>query len=421
MEHGNTRQEYENTKHANTKQGIFNKDIILILIATFFYMGSFMVITPVITGFTGSLGARASMTGIIGGLMNLCALICRPFIGNLADKISKYKLSLIGGVLMAVACFGYLTAASPAVVALMRVINGIGYAACSVCMSTWMANLLPKDKIGSGMGIYGTVNALAMAAAPALGVLIFQTIGYRPTFVIGTVFSISIIVVIQFVGDKGEPELPAETAGLSSTDIKQEPGPHARLEILDINVLPIALIMMMFALPYCATQSFLVSYAAKRHLAVTVSLFFPFYAAVLLVLRLSLKRFFDTLPFHYFLLGSSLSAGAGILSLTFMHNNTMMFFASLFIAGGYGIMCSVSQSTAILLAGEGRRGLANSTYYIGLDLGMTLGPIVGGFLMGNVGARYFYPIFLLTVPAGLLIFIISKMRQRSYVLSESES
>ncbi|MCI8645576.1 MAG: hypothetical protein HFE76_02000 [Firmicutes bacterium] len=38
--------------------------------------------------------------------------------------------------------------------------------------------------------------------------------------------------------------------------------------------------------------------------------------------------------------------------------------ACIFMAGGYGIMCSVAQSTAILLAGEGRRGLANSTYMV---------------------------------------------------------
>lgn len=39
-------------------------------------------------------------------------------------------------------------------------------------------------------------------------------------------------------------------------------------------------------------------------------------------------------------------------------------YAALFMAGGYGIMCSVCQSTAILLAGPEHRGLANSTYYI---------------------------------------------------------
>lgn len=77
---------------------------------------------------------------------------------------------------------------------------------------------------------------------------------------------------------------------------------------------------------------------------------------------------------------------------------------------GYGIMCSVCQSTAILLAGEERRGLANSTYYIGLDLGMTLGPVIGGFLYGTLDLTWFYPVLLLTIPLNLFVYIFAKKR-----------
>ena len=36
------------------------------------------------------------------------------------------------------------------------------------------------------------------------------------------------------------------------------------------------------------------------------------------------------------------------------------------------------------MRGKEKRGLANSTYYIGLDLGMTLGPLIGGALYGGL-------------------------------------
>lgn len=68
-----------------------------------------------------------------------------------------------------------------------------------------------------------------------------------------------------------------------------------------------------------------------------------------------------------------MSALIAILLLAVMQNNLVLFVAAAFMAGGYGIMCSVCQSTAILLVGEEKRGLANSTYYIGFDLGMALG------------------------------------------------
>ncbi len=378
------------------RQSIYTRDVVLVLAASFFFFSSPMLITPLITGFSGSLGASAGLMGIIGGLMNLCSLFCRPLVGNLADRVSKYKLSFVGAGLMALACVGYLLSASPEAVVCFRLINGVGFACCSVCMSTWMSNMLPRDKVGTGMGVYGMMNALGMAVAPAIGVNLYQSFGYRPAFAAALACPVGTMLVIQFIRDKGEPELGAAGGG--------------KVQIADPKVLPIAAMIMLFAIPYCATQSFLVSYTETRGLNITVSLFFPLYAAVLLLLRLSLKGLFDRLPFRYFLWAGAASALVSILCLGLMNNNLVMFLAALFMAGGYGIMCSVCQSTAILLAGRERRGLANSTYYIGLDLGMTLGPVIGGFLYGNLDLSLFYPALLLTVPLELLVYFLFMRR-----------
>ena len=91
-----------------------------------------------------------------------------------------------------------------------------------------------------------------------------------------------------------------------------------------------------------------------------------------------------------------------------MHSTPVMLLAAAFMAGGYGIMCSVCQSTAILLAGPDKRGLANSTYYIGLDLGMALGTILGGVLYGAVAIDLFYPILAVTVPVGIVVYLLSR-------------
>lgn len=384
------------------KRNMYSKDIILVLAATFFYMSSPMLVTPLITGFTESIGGSAAVMGFVGGLMNLCSLFCRPFAGNLADRLSKYKVSLIGAVFMSLACIGYILAPNEAVVVTARIINGIGFACCSVCMATWMSNMLPKEKIGSGMGVYGTMNALGMAVAPAIGVSVYQRFGYRMAFCIALVISIAIIIVIQFIKDKGNPVQTEKTENIKPAgEITVKP----RLQVVDVKVLPIAFIIMLFAIPYCATQSFLVTYAEVRNLPVTVSMFFPTYAIVLIVLRLTLRNLFDKLPFHVFLLSSCICEFLAILLLAGMRNNIMMMLASVFLAGGYGIMSSVCQSTAMLLAGREKRGLANSTYYIGVDLGMTLGPMIGGALYGELDIRLFYPALMVTMPLAGVVYL----------------
>ena len=78
------------------EERLYSRDILLILGASFFYFSCPMLVTPIITGFSGSLGASAALMGLIGGMMNLCSLFCRPFAGNLADKIDKSRLSIAG-------------------------------------------------------------------------------------------------------------------------------------------------------------------------------------------------------------------------------------------------------------------------------------------------------------------------------------
>jgi len=375
-----------------TKERYLTKDIVLVLAASFFFMASPMMVTPLIAGFTESLGASAAIMGLMGGIMNLCSLFCRPFVGNLADKISKYHVAFIGSALMTLASIGYVLTPSAGLLLLARIIHGVGFSFCTVCLSTWMSNMLPRERIGQGMGLYGTMNALSMAISPSIGVFVYQHFGYRAAFVIATCAAIGTMTIIQFVKDKGQPIL--------NPSVQKKP-----LQFVDKKVLPVALIIALFTIPYYATQSFLVRYTETQGIGVTVGLFFPVYACVLLVLRLSLAKYFDKLPYGTFVIASCGSALGAMICLTFMESNLLMFAASAFMAGGYGIMCSVCQSTALLLAGPEKRGLANGTYYVGMDIGMATGPMIGGFLYGNVPGEWFYPCMMITIPMILVVYV----------------
>lgn len=372
------------------------RDIHLILAATFFYMMSPMMVTPLIVGYAGSLGAGAMVMGIIGGLMNICSLFCRPFVGNLADKVSKYRLSTVGALVMGVSCAGYVLSTDSAMLVASRLLNGIGYALCSVCIATWMSNMLPRGRVGSGMSMYGAMNALAMAVSPFLGVVMYQTVGYRLAFCFAAGSVLVSMLIMQAVRDRGVPA-PVQR--------------KERMHVADVHVLPFTLIILLFAVPYCATQSFIVTYADAMGLHVTVSLFFPLYAVALLVLRLALRRCFDTKPFRTFMLFGSFGALMSMVCLWLMDSDAVMAAGAFFMACGYGIMYSVCQSEAVLVSGTGHRGLANSTFYIGIDGGLALGPIVGGLIYGT-DPSMLYPVLMATVPLGLLVYCVYRLRTR---------
>ena len=383
------------TKPETSASQLFSRDTILLLICTFCYMCSSMLITPLIVGFTQSLGATTLVAGIVAAAMNLCSLVIRPFAGQLVDAVTKYKVAFIGGALLLVATLGYALAVAPWMVAIFRVINGVGFALSSICLATWFSSLLPRERIGAGMSYYGMMNALGMAVAPALGIWIYHQVSYRAAFLCGTLFSATIVILIQFVINKGHPYRRETTQPV-----------HHRLRIVQPRVVPLAIILMLLSIPYFATQSYIVEYVAVRHLSVSAGSFFIIYAIILLVVRLAFKDYFDRVPFKWFLLIGVGCNLVGMLGLTYLVNNWVMVLAAAGLAGGYGVMYSVCQATALLLAPLEEQGLANSTFYIGMDTGMVLGPIIGGALFDVLPVAWFYPVLLITLPLTAIVYIV---------------
>ena len=94
-----------NTNHAH--QSIYTRDVILVMAASFFFMFSTMLVTPLINGYALTLGVSAVIAGIITGSMSVVSLFLRPIAGNITDRFSKYRLSCIAGVLIFIGVVGY--------------------------------------------------------------------------------------------------------------------------------------------------------------------------------------------------------------------------------------------------------------------------------------------------------------------------
>lgn len=377
------------------EKSIYTKDVILVMAASFFFMFSTMFVNPLINGYAKSLGASSAFAGVIVGIMSIASMFLRPIAGNLTDKLSKYCLSLIGGILIMIGVIGYVIAPASNWLLIFRLINGAGFVLCTVCMSTWLAFLVPRAHVGQAMGFYGLMNALAMAVAPALAINVYQKTGYRLALIASAIAAFMMVIIIQLVGNRANPK---------KGTAKKKSGSSHQFKIIQKNVLPIALLTTLFAFPYFSTQADLVTYAQERHLNVNVGSFFFIYAVVLLVIRIFLKNFFDTVKFGIWFWVSIGATLIYLLLLSTMKNNLMMALAAAFMAIGYGVIYSILQSTALLLAPISEQGLASSTFYLGLDIGMAFGPIIMGLISDLLPIKFFYPIQLLLLPLMLIVY-----------------
>lgn len=377
-------------------KSIYSKDVILVMTASFLFLFGTMFNNPLINGYAESLGASSILAGVIVGIMSFAAMFLRPIAGNLTDKFSKYQLSFIGGVLILIGIVGYIISPNGELLLLFRIINGTGFVLCTVCMTTWIAFLVPRQHVGAAMGLYGLMNALAMSIAPAISINLYKVIGYRETMMLPAAATLIMIIIIQFVGNRAVP----------SPRQKEK----KQFKLISVNALPVALLMTCFGIPYFVTQADIVTYVAKMHMPVAVGSYFFIYAIVLLLIRTFLKNYFDTVRFGVWFWLSLVATAIYLVLLAYMNSNWMMALGAAGMAVGYGLIYSVLQSTALLLSPANEQGLGSATFYLGLDISMAFGPMLAGVVAKALPGRWFYLVQLIVVPLALIVYLIWRKR-----------
>lgn len=399
-------QEPAQPKSANQPhQSIYTRDVILVMAASFFFMFSTMLVTPLINGYALTLGVSAVIAGIITGSMSVVSLFLRPIAGNITDRFSKYRLSCIAGVLIFIGVVGYCIAPNGVWLIIFRLINGTGFVLATVCMTTWLGLLVPRNHVGEAMGFYGLMNALAMAIAPAVGIHFYKIIGYREALLLAAGAAFIMLVVIQFVSNHAYP-LVQDTSCTNSTNAcsTESKAPWKNVKILQKDAFPITLFMICFSIPYFATQADLVEYVEDASLHVSSGLFFIIYAVALLIIRVVFKKYFDLVRFGIWFWISTVAMAGYLLMMSFMSNDILMSIAAILLSIGYGVIYSVNQSTAMMLAPRSEQGLASSTFYIGLDIGMATAPMIGGVLATCVPHALFFPAMLVLLPLACMVY-----------------
>lgn len=378
----------------NNKERILTRDTVLVMLATILFQFSMMAINPIINGYAKYLGASSSIAGLIVGVMSIVSIILRPVAGNLTDRISKYALTSVGGILSLIGILGYIFTPNAKLLFVFRIINGMGFVLCTVCMATWLSFLVPRSRVGKAMGYYGLLNAASMAIAPFISVNLYPMIGYKATLGLSALAIVLMVITIQFIRNHAQPVKSKHSS--------------AEFKIVQKDVLPVAAIMCFLSIPYFATQADIVSYVAERHLHVNVAMFFLIYAVVLFIARISMKNLFDVVAYGKWFWGCTIAMALCLFFLSIMNNDWKMFLAASMMALGFGLLFSVSQSTSLLLAPMFEQGLANSTFYLGLDIGMATGPMLGGIMTEYLPLNLYYPIMLILLPVAITLYLKHK-------------
>jgi MFS family permease len=380
---------------------LYSPSFIAFGFANFFTVSSFGIffLLPL---FIKNHGGSESDMGIVMGVFSLAAVLCRPWISEMIDRIGRKRSYTLGSLIMTVFPLAYLLFRGslslfylPLI--LVRVIHGVGLAICFTAVFTYIADIIPESRLNEGIGIFGVTGLMGMAIGPLIGEIIIERFGFALFFITASaIASLGLIIHLPLNESFSRGYRPASPSFFSLLTKRA--------------ILPVAIIALVFGMGLAAIGNFISPFAKEQGLPF-ISLFYICYSSAAIVTRIGGGRLADRLGENRIIPYALLLTGGGLMVLIFPGGSTVLAVSGLMSGCGHGFLFPCLNTLLLRNEPIEIRGKITGIFTGGLDAGTFAGSIALGYI-GEVAG--FQALFL----AAGLAFILGIIIHRFYVISE---
>lgn len=325
----------------------------------------------------------------VGGLMItayvIAALLTRLFFGGRIDSWGVKRSLAIGTAINAISMVLYLVPMSFPALMVVRVIHGFAFAIMSGSAAAGAALVIPRERYGEGIGYFSMMQALATGVGPFVAILLtnifnsyFAMFACAAVIAVLAVLSLLLLDIPHVVRDD-ETELP-KTGGAQHMHVKR-----GISSLIQLSVVPLASVLFLCYLGYSGILSFVTLYAQERGLSDAVSLYFVIYAIVILISRPPVGRRVDRTGENSIIYWCFASLTIGLVILALAFNGPLLLISAAFVGFGIGATQSIVQAVIARDTPQNELGKANSTFFMSMDLGSGIGPIIIGAIIPFIG------------------------------------
>lgn len=316
-------------------------------------------------------GGTKTDIGLIMGVFALAATLCRPWVSQLIDRLGRKHSYTIGSLLMTLLPCGYMLLSNDLAAAYLpllglRIVHGVGLALCFTACFTYVADIVPPNRLNEGIGMFGISGLVGLAVGPMLAELALDRWS-EPAFFLAA----SGLAAIGFFC-----HLPlAETLVRRSSDTYI--GFWAVL--WQRKMLLVTILAVLFGFGLAGSGNFVAPLAAERRIAF-VSLYFLCYSAAAVLVRLLGGRLADRVGEGRILPYALAITGAGLLFLPLVQGHLALAAAGLASGCGHGLLYPALNSWAVRNEPASVRGKVTGIYTGALDAGNFSGSLVLGLV-----------------------------------------
>jgi MFS transporter, DHA1 family, multidrug resistance protein len=155
--------------------------------------GAFLGFLPL---YARTVGLNDAAIAVVLAVQLTIAVLAKPVTGNLPDRLGRKPMIVLGLLASAAALLLIFRMTSFAGLVAVVPLLGLGVAAVTPATNALIADLVAVRRLGTGMGVFGTIWDIGEAAGPILAGILIGQIGYAPAF--DVIAAIIAVVALAF-------------------------------------------------------------------------------------------------------------------------------------------------------------------------------------------------------------------------------
>ena len=407
----------------NTK--LLSRDYILIMAAVVgtSFVNNFFFST--LSLFAETLTGTARYAGYLSLAYSATALVIRPLSGILSDKHGRVKLIIGGAVICTVSCFLYSFTTGLVLLLMIRILNGIGMGMNQTCAGAAVPDIVPKERLAQGIGIFGLYSTVAQAVGPFIALAIvgngelrnFRTLFYVATAFCGVSFVCSCF--IRYERDRKrestsahEPAIASETKDAVSKQAPASAAAQSNTEIKTIlgvepQVLGLVIMLMLYFVGVSGILSFLTLYAKNRGFPIEYLGFYFFVnAGGVFASRMIFGRIVDRRGGDIVIIPGLIVIASCLAIIPIVPSLPFLICMALPYGLASGAVGPALNSAMFKRCSPKRRGAVSATYFVAVDIGITVGTPIMGLIADYIGFNWVYWLSSAIVCVAFLLYIL---------------
>ncbi|MGW6666117.1 MULTISPECIES: MFS transporter [Peribacillus] len=347
-------------------QRIFNKSFLFLFISNFLVFIGFEMLLPILPAYLLSMDASSIQVGLVTSLFTIGAVFIRPFVGYYLIDNQRKSLAICASAALMIITILYPFLNIIWLILLLRLFHGAAWGVSTTANSTIVVGLIPKTRLGEGIGYFSISTTVGAIVAPSIGILIYDSFSFNILIWSSVILSLLAVIALQFV--------------YSPTIVKREKKPFHFLDmIFEKDVWFPALLTVITTLGFGAIITFLVLFGEQREVD-HIFLFFLLNATVSTLLRPFTGKWYDKKGPWSIIIMSAVLGFFSLVILSYTTNDSQLIIAAILFGAGYGTVMPCLQTWTVQKVSEEKRGAANATFFSSFDVGVGVSAFVLGIL-----------------------------------------